>query len=327
MDRRTFIGSVALGIAAAPFAAFGQQPLAKVYRIGYVGPQRASDYEARLEALRMGLRELGYVENRNIVIEFRAAEGNYDRLAELAAELVALKVDVIVVEGPTSALAAQHVTTTTPIVVANVGNAVNSGLVASYAKPGGNITGMSFLLEELTAKRLELLKQAKPSIAKVGVLVHPANPVFVQILAVARSEAERDGVQIERVEVRDANALEGAFSTLATRSVDAILVHSDGLFYAHAKSIAALAAKHRIASVGPWDFAKAGGLIGYGVNTLDNYRHIAVFVDKILKGAKPADIPVEQPTKVELVVNLKTAKVLGLTVPQSLLLRADEVIQ
>jgi putative tryptophan/tyrosine transport system substrate-binding protein len=327
MDRRTFIGSVALGIAAAPFATFGQQPLAKVYRIGFIGTQRASDYVTRLEALRMGLRELGYVENRNIVIEFRAAEGKYDRVPGLAAELIGLKVDVLVVNGPLAALAAKHITTTTPIVVANLGDAVNSGLIASLAKPGGNITGMSFLLEELTAKRLELLKQAKPSIAKVGVLIHPVNPAFVQVLRVLRSEAERNRVQIEPIEVREADELESAFSTLATRGVDAIVIHSDSMFLAHAESIAALAAKHRIASVGPWDFGKTGGLIGYGVNALDYYRHIAVFVDKILKGAKPADIPVEQPTKVELVVNLKTAKALGITIPQSLLVRADEVIQ
>jgi putative tryptophan/tyrosine transport system substrate-binding protein len=185
---------------------------------------------------------------------------------------------------------------------------------------------MSFFAEELTAKRLELLKQAKPSIAKVGVLVNPSNPVFVQILAVARGEAERDGVQIEPVEVRNADALESAFSTAERRGIDAILVHSESLFYAHAESIAGLAAKHRIPSVGPWDFGKAGGLIGYGVNTLDNYRHLGVFVDKILKGAKPADMPVEQPTKIELLINL-TAKALGLTLPQSLLQRADEAIQ
>jgi putative tryptophan/tyrosine transport system substrate-binding protein len=326
IDRRTFIGTAG-GLLAAPFAALSQQPLPKVYRIGYLGTQRASDYEARLEALRMGLRELGYVEKRNIVIEFRAAEGNYDRLPELAAELVALKVDVIVVEGISTALAAKNATTTTPIVVGNVGNAVNSGLVASYAKPGGNITGMSFLAEELTAKRLELLKQAKPSIAKVGVLVRPANPVFVQIVATARGEAERNRVQIEPVEVRDASELESAFSTLERRGVDAILVHSDALFTHRAESIAALAAKHRIASVGPWDFAKAGGLIGYGQSMRESYRHIAVFVDKILKGAKPADMPIEQPTKIELVINLKTAKALGLTISQALLLRADEVVQ
>jgi putative ABC transport system substrate-binding protein len=325
MDRRTFI--VALGIAAAPFAALGQQPLAKVYRIGFLGTQRASDYVTRLEALRIGLRELGYVENRNIVIEVRCAEGNYDRLPELAAELVALKVDVIVVEGISTARAAKNATTTTPIVVGNVGNAVNSGLVASYAKPGGNITGMSFLAEELTAKRLELLKQAKPSIAKVGVLVRPVNPALVQILGVMRSEAERNRMQIEPIEVHDASELESAFSTLATRGVEGILVHSDAVFFTHAETIAALAAKHRMASVGPWDFGKAGGLIGYGVNTLDNYRHIAVFVDKILRGAKPADMPIEQPSKIELVINLKTAKAIGLAIPQSLRLRADEVIQ
>jgi putative tryptophan/tyrosine transport system substrate-binding protein len=326
MDRRTFIGTAG-GLLAAPFAAFGQQPLGKVYRIGFLGTQRASDYVTRLEALRMGLRELGYVENRNFVIEFRSAEGKYDRVPGLAVELIGLKVDVLVVDSSVTALAAKHITTTTPIVVASIGDAVNMGLIASYAKPGGNITGMSFLLEELTAKRLELLKQAKPSIAKVAVLTRPVNPAFVQVLRVLRSEAERNMVQIEPIEVRDASELESTFSTLATRGFDAIFLHSDAVFFTHAESIAALAVKHRIASVGPWDFGKAGGLIGYGVNVMDNYRHIAVFVDKILKGAKPADMPVEQPTKVELVINMKTAKALGLTIPQSLLLRADEVIQ
>jgi len=326
-DRRAFIGTAAGGLLAAAFSAFGQQPLPKVYRIGYLGTQRASDYKAQLEVLRMSLRELGYVENRNIVIEFRSAEGRYDRIPELAAELIALKVDAIVVEGPLSAHAVQHVSTTMPIVVGNVGDAIKAGLAASYAKPGGNITGMSFLAEELTVKRLELLKQAKPSIAKVAVLVRPANPVFVQILATARGEAERNRVQIEPIEVRDASELESAFSTAERRGVDAMLVHNDTLFYHRAESIAALAAKHRIVSVGNWDFAKAGGLIGYGQSMVQSYRHIAVFVDKILKGAKPADMPIEQPTKIELVINLKTAKALGLTIPQALLLRADEVVQ
>jgi putative ABC transport system substrate-binding protein len=327
MDRRTFIGSVASGIVAAPFAAFSQQPLAKVYRIGFLGAESASGYVTRLEALRAGLQELGYVENGNYVLRFRWAEGKYDRLPDLAAELVSLKVDVIVADGLKATLAAKHTTITTPIVVLNVGDAVNSGLIASYAKPGGNITGMSFLLEELTAKRLELLKQAKPSIAKVAVLINPVNAAFVQVLRVLRSEAERNRVQIEPIEVREADELESAFLTMEAKGVDAILVHSETMFSAHAKSIAALAVKHRIASVGTWDFGKAGGLIGYGVNALDYYRHIAVFVDKILKGAKPADIPVEQPTKVELVINLKTAKALDLTIPQTLLVRADEVIQ
>lgn len=236
LDRRAFIGTAASGLLAATFSTFGQQPLAKVYRIGYLGSQRASDYTERLERLQADLRELGYVGNRNIVIEFRSAEGRYDRLSELAAELVALKVDVIVTEGPQSALAAQHVSTTTPIVVGNVGDAVKSGLVASFAKPGGNITGISFLAEELTAKRVELLKQAKPSIAKIGVLVRPTNPVFVQILAAARSEAERNGVQIEPVEVRDASELERAFSTVERRGIDAILVHTDSMFYARGES-------------------------------------------------------------------------------------------
>jgi len=314
-------------MVAAPFAAFGQQPLAQVHRNGFLGVQSASDYATRLEALRTGLRELGYLEARNIVIESRWAEGKYDRLPGLAAELVGRKVDVLVVDGLTAALAAKRTTATTPVVVANVGDPVNSGLIDSYAKPGGNVTGMSFLAPELTAKRLELVKQAKPSIAKVAVLIHPANPAFVQVLRVLRSEAERNRMRIEPIDVREADELESAFLTLATRGVDAIVVHSDTMFFAHAKSIAALAAKYRIASVGTWDFGKAGGLIGYGVNTLDNYRHIAVFVDKILKGAKPADLPVEQPTKVELVVNLKTAKAVGLRIPQSVLLRADEVIQ
>jgi putative ABC transport system substrate-binding protein len=326
-DRRAFIGTVASGLIAAAFSAFGQQPLAKAYRIGYLGSMWASDYPERLERLRANLRELGYVGNRDVVIEVRAAEGRYDRLPELAAELVALKVDVIIAEGPISALAAQQVTTTTPIVVGNAGNAVKSGLVASLAKPGGNITGMSFLLQELTAKRLELLKQAKPSIAKVGVLVNPSNPVFVQILAAARGEAERDGVQIEPVAARNAGAFDGAFSTVERRGIDAILVHNDSLFYARGESIAALAAKHRLASVGYWDFAQAGGLIGYGSSPMNNSRQIAVLVDKILRGAKPADMPIEQPTKIELVINLKTAKAVGITIPQSLLVRADEVIQ
>jgi putative tryptophan/tyrosine transport system substrate-binding protein len=271
-----------------------------------------------VEAFRAGLGDLGYVEGKNIIIEFRWAEGRYDRLPNLADELVHLKFDVLVTHGPRG-LAAKRATATIPIVVAITGDAIQTGLVPSLARPGGNITGSSYYLPELMAKRLELLKETIPGIAEVAVLLNPDNAVIGPILRPMEVTTKSLKVGLHKFEARGPKDFEAVFSMMAKRRVDAIEVTGDAVFLANDKAIADLAAKNRI----PW-FAEAGGLIGCDVNFVEIYRR---FVDKILKGANPSDLPVEQPTKFELVVNLKTARALGLTIPPSIMVRADEVIE
>jgi len=325
MTRAAWALLVSLALLAAPLVSGAQQ--ATVPRIGFLGAASASGYAPQLEAFRQGLRDLGYVEGKTIVIEYRWAEGKYARLPELAAELVRRKVDVLVTHGVPGTLAAKRVTTTIPIVIAAVGDAVASGLVASLARPGANLTGLSYLLPELTAKRLELLKEAVPRIARVAMLLNPANPANGPILQAVNATATTLKVEVHQVEAHGPQDFEGALSAVASRRGDALVVIDDGMLVANAGGVAALAAKTRLPSTGFKEFAEAGGLMAYGVNFLDMCRRTAGFVDKILKGAKPADLPIEQPTKFELVVNLKTAKALGLTIPPSVLARADEVIQ
>jgi putative ABC transport system substrate-binding protein len=261
------------------------------------------------------------------VVEARFAEGDYDRLSVLAAELVGLRVDVLVTSGSKAGIAASRATTTVPVVVSNMGDAINPGFVGNYAQPGWNVTGMSQLNPEVAAKLLELLRQIKPQSAPVAVLVNPANPNTGFVLATLRRAADAMKVTLEPIELHGPGELASAFSALGARRIDALLVQSETMFAASAKTIADLAVKYRIASAGTFDFAHAGGLIGYSTDRLEAFRDLVGYVDKILKGAKPASLPVEQPSKVVLVINLKTAKALGLTIPQPVLLRADEVIQ
>ncbi len=272
---------------------------------------------------------MGYVEGKNIVIEFRFAQGQYDRLPELAAELVRLKVDVIVTHSAPGALAAKQATATNPIpvVMTNVGDAVGSGIVASLARPGGNITGDTFYVTELVAKRLELLKDAIPRVRRVAVLANPDNAATAQYLSATETAASELNVVLSRFHARSPADLDGAFAAMAKESVDALAVIEDVVLIANFKRIAELAVKQRLPSISFIEYADAGGLFGYGVNFLALYRRAPVFVDKILKGAKPADLPVERPTTFDFVINMKTAKALGLTIPQSVLRRADEVIQ
>jgi ABC-type uncharacterized transport system substrate-binding protein len=325
MDRRAFIAIVGGSILAAPLAA-GAQTAGKVHRIGFLGSASASSQEVRVEALRAGLRELGYVEGRNIVIEYRWAEGKYDRLPVLAAELVSLKVDVLVTAGTPAISAAKQTTTTVPIVMAGSGDAVASGLVASLARPGGNITGLTDRVPELRAKWLEFLKEAAPRTARIAILVNPDNPGTGPDRALGTTATSLN-VELHTFGARRPHELKNAFGAMAKNRIDAVLVNTDSVFNVNVRTIADLAMKRRLPAAGSKEFAEAGGTIGYGVAFSDNYRRAASFVDKILKGAKPADLPVEQPTKFELVINLKTAKALGLTIPQSLLVRADEIIQ
>ena len=328
MDRRTFLSGISLTALSASLATEAQQQTEKVYRIGYLGNGSASAQAKRVESLRASLRDLGYVEGKNIVMEFRWAEGRLDRLPDLAAELVRLKLDVLVTAGTPGTLAAKQATKTIPIVMVGIGDAVATGVVASLARPGGNVTGSTDSVPELTAKLLELLKEIMPRTRRVAVLVNPDNiqkggPTSKTMESAAASLK----VELQKFEARGPNEFESAFSGMTKSRVDAVLVPSDVIFNDNVGAVADLAAKKRLPSAGIKAFAEAGGLIGYGLNFPDMDRRAAYFVDKILKGAKPGDLPVQQPTKFELVINLKTAKALGLTIPQSLLIRADEVIQ
>jgi putative ABC transport system substrate-binding protein len=326
-NRRKLLVALGAGALTAPLGSFAQQQ-GKIWRIGFLGTASASGFARRVEALREGLRDLGYVEGKNLVIEFRWADGKYERLPELAAELVRLKVDVIVTHGPVGSPAAKNATTTIPIVVTAVGDPVAFGLVASLARPGGNVTGMASLSSEVAAKRLELLKDAFPRIRRVAVLLNPDSPTgsgpgFRLMEATAASLK----LELHRFGVRGPGEFESAFAAMAKQRVDAVVVMDDGVLAANVGAIAKLAAKMRLPSIGLGEFAEAGGLMAYGVNRLESFRRAATFVDKILKGAKPADLPIEQPTRFETVLNLKTAKALGIQFPQSVLGRTDRVIE
>ncbi len=313
--------------AAAPVAA-GAQPPKKVPRIGYVVPNTPTVSAPYLEAFRQGLRELGYVEGKNIALEVRYAEGKPDRLPNLAAELVCLKVDLIVVVGSAGALAAKQATSTIPTVFVLVDDPVGAGLVASLARPGGNVTGLATFAGELIGKRLELLKEAVPRATRVAVLSEPAHPFHAADVSETRAAARALGVQLQVLELRGPHEFESAFAAMTREGADAVLVLPTILTFLHGRRIVDLAGKNRLPVMYAYRHqVEGGGLMSYGPILADMYRRAAAYVDKILKGAKPADLPVEQPTRFELVINMKTAKALGLKFPQSILIRADQVIQ
>jgi len=279
-----------------------------------------------LEAFRVALRELGYVEGKNIVIEFRWAEGNYDRLPALAAELVELKVAVVVTPGGKANIAMARVTKTIPIVVVRASQPVGQqGVISNLARPGGNITGFTAFGSELTAKRLELLREAVPRITSVAFLVNPADPPSYRGTMELAAKALK--LELQQYEARGPGEFDSTIAGMVQRRADAIVVQGDTMFTVNAKVVADLAIKYRLPSVGIPEYAEAGGMIGIGANMIEGYRRAAVYVDKILKGANPGDLPIEGATNFRLVINQKTAKALGLAIPQSLLLRADEVIQ
>jgi len=329
VHRRAFLSTMAGTLLAAPLGSLAQQPTARIARIGFLGQTSASLSASviRVEALRTGLRDLGYVEGKNLTIEFRWAEGKHERLPDLAAELVRLKVDVIVTQGTPGALAAKQATATIPIVMPVVADPVATGLVASLARPGGNITGGSWVSHEVSAKRLELLRDAFPRTKRVAVLVNPNNASNAPILQAMELAARSLKLEIPQFEARGPQEFESAFTAMAAKHVDAVTIIDDAVLIANAKAIANLAAKKRLPLMAFNETVEAGGLMAYGANFPEMYRRAASYVDKILKGAKPGELPIEQATKFELVINLKTAKALGLTIPQSLLQRADEVIQ
>ena len=327
-NRRKLLVAFGASAFVAPVGVFAQQQPAKVYRIGLLGAETASSQVDRVDAVRAGMRDLGYVEGKNIVIEFRWAEGKYDRLPELATELVRLKVDVLVPFGGKAADAARRATATIPIVMPISGDAVGTGFVASLSRLGGNIPGSSQFGPELMAKRLELLRETVPRIVHVTVLLNPANSISRLVLQAMETGAKSLKLSLQPFEVRASNEFDSVFAMMVKRRVDAVVVYTDTLFAANHKAIANLTAKNHLASVGGYkEFAEAGGLISYGADVFGLYRHAAVYVDKIIKGAKPSDIPSEQATKFELVINMKTAKALGIKIPNSILLRADKVIE
>jgi putative ABC transport system substrate-binding protein len=332
MDRRTFISTLA-GLLVAVFDAKAQQPPGKVYRVGLLATTTPIASWRDLPFFQVFLAELhklGYAEGRDIVFEYRSAEGEFQRLSSLAAELVSLKIDVIVVPVCGAVLdAARGATSAIPIVVQSCSDdMVATGVVASLARPGGNVTGLSKIVPQVAAKRLELLKEAVPNLSRVAVLWDPGYLDFNADLKELQDAALRVSVTLQAVKAHGRDQLSAAFSTMSRDHAQAVITFSDATTYNYPREVSELAIKNRLPMVSPFrDVADAGGLMSYGPNLLDMSRRSAVYVYKILKGAKPGDLPIEQPTKFELVINVKTAKALGLTIPQSLLLRADEVIK
>ena len=328
--RRAFMGTLAGGLLAAPLAAEAQQA-GRVSRIGYLSLFSASNPYPPSEAFWQGLHDLGWVEGQNIAIERRFAEGKARRLADLAAELVRLRVDLIFAETTPAARAVKQATTTIPIVFSPIADPIGSGLVANLARPGGNITGITFMAPELGGKRLELLKQAVPGMTRVGVLLRPGDPseaTVKSVLEQTEAAARALGVQLLRLEAQGPNDFDRAFAAMSRERVGGLILIPSAMFIDERRRIVNVVVKNRLPAMFYFrEFAEVGGLMSYGPNFRELFRGAATYVDKILKGAKPGDLPVEQPTKFELVINLKTAKALGLEIPPTLLARADEVIE
>ena len=324
---KIFFWLLATVLLATVSSAEAQQPT-KIPRIGYLSTNTPAAMSTRTEAFRQGLRELGYVEGKNIVIEYRYAEGQRDRLPTLAAELVRLNVDIIVSAGGNgTASPAKQATHTIPIVMTNVTDPVGTGFVASLARPGGNITGLAALTEALAGKRVELLKETFPKVSRMAVLLDPEDPSKIVELKLIQAPAKVLGVNLQPIEVRSSD-FESAFNAATRERAGALLVLQNGVTNTGRKPIAELATKHRLATM--WaesGLMDAGGLMSYGPSYADMFRRSATYVDKILKGAKPGDLPVEQPTRFELIINMKTAKQIGVTIPPNVLARADKVIK
>ncbi len=326
MNKRLLVSLVSTLILASGYTSEAQQPK-KVPRIGFMIGTSPSIIPDRIEGFRRGLRELGYVEGKNVVIEYRVAEGKVERLPNLLAELVRLKVDVIVTGGIVNH-AAKQATTTIPIVIAFDGDPVGNGLVASLARPGGNITGLSALSPELSGKRLELLKETVPRLSRVVVIGESNNPGNSEVLREMELAAKAFGVKLQSLDVRDLKDIETAFRAASKARANAVIVLAGTIVLVHRAQITTLAIKSRLPAMYPIpEFVEDGGLMTYGPSIADLYRRAATYVDKILKGAKPADLPVEQPMKFEFVINLKTAKQIGLTIRPNVLARADKVIK
>ena len=326
LRRRDFFSLLGGAAAAWPLTARAQ-PSVKSYRIGFLGVFSHTEYRRLVDALRTGLRQLGYEEGKSITIEYRWAEGRYNRLPELAAELVKLNVDVLVTHTSLGAQAAKQATSTIPVVFAAVADPIESGLVPSLARPGGNLTGLTFFATEISAKRVELIKEAIPTVTRLAVLVNPALPAMAIILTGVQRAASVLGMELVRIEVKEREDIAAAIATVATGRAEALVVIEEPLTISNARQIADLALQNGLPMIGFPPQAEAGALMEYGVDLVDLYSRSAAFVDKILKGTPPADLPIERAMKFEFTVNLKTAKALGIELPTSILLRANEVLE
>ena len=329
-SRRQVVLALGAGALAAPFGSFAQQQ-GKIWRVGFLGTRPvppSRDADALYLSFREGMRELGYLDGKNLVLEWRSSGSQYENLPRLAAELVRAKVDVIVAATPPGIKAAQQATATIPIVMMGVGDVVALGFVASLARPGGNITGVSNLSTDLPFKQVELLRAALSKLSRLAALVNPNHPDYPNVSKNLRFAAEKAKLAMTFVPARTPEEIEGAFVAATRARVDALIVQPESTFILYRQRLAELAVKHRLPSMFPFrEHVAAGGLMSYGVNLTEHYRRAAMYVDKILKGAKPADLPIEQPFKFELVVNLKTAQAIGIKIPQAMLVRADEVIR
>jgi len=328
LDRRRFVAGVLGGLLAAPAATVAQQS-GRVYRIGYLSTPTRESVERGVGVFVRTLRELGWVEGQNLIIDYRWADGNVERLPALAAELVGRKVEVIVAPAGSAALAAKNATSSIPIVMIFASDPVETGLVASLRRPGGNITGTTFTPgPEIFGKQLQILKEAVPNISRVAILTNPADPSFALQVKQVEATARSMGISLQHVEARGPEQFNGAFAAMERERADALLVTGTSTYLAHRTRLAELALKGRLPTMCSFrESVEAGGLMAYAVNMADFVGRAAKYVDMILKGAKPADLPIEQPTKFELIINLKVAKALGITVPQNLVRRADDVIQ
>jgi putative ABC transport system substrate-binding protein len=328
ITRRKLIIALGAGALMGPFGSFAQQQ-GKVWRVGFlVGRRQLSHDSDFLSAFPKGMRDLGYIEGKNLVIEWRFADGEYERLPDLAAELVKLKVDILLAVGPPVIIAAQKTTTTVPIVIVTGLDPVDAGFVKTLARPGGNITGISNLSGETSLKQLEMLLTIAPKLSRVAVLVNPTNPAHATVVKSIRAAAQRANVKVFAVEARTPQEIETGFFLMTKENATAIIVALDQFLMQQRRQIAELATKNRLLSVATLrEYVEDGGLMSYGVNMTDQFRSAAIFVDKIFKGAKPGDLPIEQPTKFELVINRKTAKALGIKIPNSIMVQATTVIE
>ena len=327
IKRRKFLTLFGGAVLAWPLAVRAQ-PMAKVWHVGMLETTAATLNATNLDAFKQALRQLGYVEGQNLIVEYRSGDGHIERFPQLAAELVRLNVDIIITRGTPAALAAKKATATIPIVMAAIGEPVETGMVASLARPGGNVTGLSAFVTELTAKRIEIMREVIPQLSRMALIDNMANRSVPAQWDETKRAAFALGIQPQLYDVRKAEDIERAFSSAIAQRVNALSVGNDSVVIANRIQVVQLAAKHRLPAIyATRDFVDAGGLLSYAAHYPDLYRRAAAYVDKIFKGAKPADLPVEQPTKFEIVVNLKAASALGLTVPSTLLARADEVIE
>jgi len=327
IKRRKFLTLFGGAVLAWPLAVRAQ-PMAKVWHVGMLETTAATLNATNLDAFKQALRQLGYIEGQNLIVEYRSGDGHIERFPQLAAELVRLNVDIIITRGTPAALAAKKATATIPIVMAAIGEPVETGMVASLARPGGNVTGLSAFVTELTAKRIEIMREVIPQLSRMALIDNMANRSVPAQWDETKRAAFALGIQPQLYDVRKAEDIERAFSSAIAQRVNALSVGNDSVVIANRIQVVQLAAKHRLPAIyATRDFVDAGGLLSYAAHYPDLYRRAAAYVDKIFKGAKPADLPVEQPTKFEIVVNLKAASALGLTVPSTLLARADEVIE